>query len=112
PLVACRRIACRRRPADTYVQHRFRNSKSEIRDVAHARDAARGLVDVMSRERSMSSVLIVDDEPAICWAFREALTDDGHAVHLAASAEEALRLTDNGCRPDAVVMDVRLPGMD
>lgn len=60
----------------------------------------------------MSTVLIVDDEPAICWAFREALTDEGHSVHVAASAEEALRLTDNGCRPDAVVMDVRLPGMD
>ncbi|HTI51235.1 MAG TPA: response regulator, partial [Planctomycetaceae bacterium] len=60
----------------------------------------------------MSTILIVDDEPAICWAFREALTEDGHSVEVAASAEEALRLTDAGCRPDAVVMDVRLPGMD
>src|SRR5262245_54919684 len=60
----------------------------------------------------MSTVLIVDDEPAICWAFREALSEDGHAVQVAASAEEALRLTDRGCRPDVVVMDVRLPGQD
>lgn len=60
----------------------------------------------------MSSVLIVDDEPAICWALREALTDDGHVVRVAPSAEEALGLTDDGWRPDAVVMDVRLPGMD
>jgi two-component system nitrogen regulation response regulator GlnG len=60
----------------------------------------------------MSTILIVDDEPAICWAFREALTEDGHSVEVAASAEEALRLADKGCRPDAVVMDVRLPGMD
>src|SRR6516225_9452740 len=60
----------------------------------------------------MSSVLIVDDEPSICWAFREALADDGHSVRVVASAEEALHLTDGGWRPDVVVMDVRLPGID
>jgi len=60
----------------------------------------------------MSAVLIVDDEPAICWAFREALAEDGHAVRVVPSAEEALRLTDGGWRPDVVVMDVRLPGQD
>ena len=60
----------------------------------------------------MSSVLIVDDEPAICWAFREALTEDGHSVRVVPSGEEALRLADRGWRPDVVVMDVRLPGID
>src|SRR5579872_1690517 len=60
----------------------------------------------------MSSILIVDDEPAICWAFREALSDDGHKVRVVASAEEALRMTEQGWRPDVVVMDVRLPGID
>lgn len=60
----------------------------------------------------MSAVLIVDDEPAICWAFREALAEDGHAVRVVPSAEEALKLTDGGWRPDVVVMDVRLPGQD
>ena len=60
----------------------------------------------------MSSVLIVDDEPAICWAFREALTEDGHSVRVVPSGEEALRLTERGWRPDVVVMDVRLPGID
>jgi len=60
----------------------------------------------------MSSVLIVDDEPAICWAFREALTEDGHSVRVVPSGEEALNLTDRGWRPDVVVMDVRLPGID
>lgn len=59
----------------------------------------------------MSHILVVDDEPAICWGLREFLTDDGHEVSLAASAEEALRMTDT-IRPDVVVMDVRLPGMD
>lgn len=59
----------------------------------------------------MSHVLIVDDEPSICWGFREFLTEDGHAVSVAASAEEALQLVEQRT-PDAVVMDVRLPGMD
>ena len=59
----------------------------------------------------MSHILVVDDEPAICWGLREFLTDDGHEVSVAASAEEALRMTDT-IRPDVVVMDVRLPGMD
>ncbi len=59
----------------------------------------------------MSHILVVDDEPAICWGLREFLTDDGHEVSVAASAEEALRITDT-VHPDVVVMDVRLPGMD
>lgn len=59
----------------------------------------------------MSNFLIVDDEPSICWGFEQLLGDAGHRVTVAASAEEALRLVDEQ-PPDAVVMDVRLPGMD
>jgi two-component system, NtrC family, nitrogen regulation response regulator GlnG len=59
----------------------------------------------------MSRVLIVDDEPSICWAFRESLSDAGHDVETVSTAEDALRSADAE-RPDVVVMDVRLPGMD
>jgi DNA-binding NtrC family response regulator len=59
----------------------------------------------------MSHVLIVDDEPSICWGFRELLSDEGHEVSVASSAEEALELAARHV-PDAVVMDVRLPGRD
>jgi two-component system nitrogen regulation response regulator GlnG len=59
----------------------------------------------------MSRILIIDDEASICWAFREFLSDDGHEVDIAATAEEGLRLVD-GTPPDAIVLDVRLPGMD
>ncbi len=59
----------------------------------------------------MSHVLIVDDEPSICWGFRELLADEGHQVSVAPSAEEALALIDEDA-PDAVMLDVRLPGMD
>ncbi|QDU78308.1 Nitrogen assimilation regulatory protein [Polystyrenella longa] len=69
----------------------------------------------------MSNVLIVDDEPAICWALEQALQDAGHSVYTAASAEEALELTEQKTgetdsaiqvTPDVVMMDVRLPGID
>ena len=59
----------------------------------------------------MSCILVVDDEESICWSFREFLGDEGHRVETAASAEDALRLAGE-VRPDAVVLDVRLPGVD
>ncbi len=59
----------------------------------------------------MSRILIVDDEASICWAFREFLADRGHDVSIAASAEEGLEIAGHG-GIDAVVLDVRLPGMD
>src|SRR6202167_5124374 len=62
-------------------------------------------------ETDMSHVLIVDDEPSICWCFRELLPDEGYDVSVASSAEEALDLADRTV-PDAVVLDVRLPGRD
>jgi len=59
----------------------------------------------------MSQVLIVDDEPAICWALEKALSERGHDVTTTANAEAALEWTESAT-PDAVIMDVRLPGMD
>ncbi len=59
----------------------------------------------------MSRILIVDDEVSICWAFRESLSDEGHHVEVAASVEEGLRAAGSGPL-DAVVLDVRLPGVD
>lgn len=59
----------------------------------------------------MSHVLVVDDEPTICWSFRELLRDEGHEVTIASSAEEALTVA-GATPPDAIVLDVRLPGMD
>ena len=59
----------------------------------------------------MSHVLIVDDEPAICWAFRECLTDEGFSVDVAGTGELAMTMADRRA-PDVIVMDVRLPGID
>ncbi len=59
----------------------------------------------------MSRVLVVDDEASICWALREFLGDQGYDVDVASSAEEGLELA--GRKPhDAVILDIRLPGID
>jgi len=59
----------------------------------------------------MSHLLIVDDEEAVCWALQKALTKKGHHLAVASSAEEAFRLVAQQV-PDAIVLDVRLPGLD
>lgn len=59
----------------------------------------------------MSSILIVDDEQAICWGFAKLGESMGHQVTTAASAEEGLRLA-AALRPDLLILDVRLPGID
>jgi two-component system nitrogen regulation response regulator GlnG len=56
-------------------------------------------------------ILIVDDEEAVCWSLQRALGREGHAVSVAASAEQAFVLL-NRQRPDVLILDVRLPGMD
>jgi two-component system nitrogen regulation response regulator GlnG len=59
----------------------------------------------------MNRILIIDDEPAIGWSLRELLTDEGHAVEVASSAEAALE-TCGRFAPEAMLVDVRLPGRD
>ncbi len=59
----------------------------------------------------MSHVLIVDDEESICWGLERMLMDAGHEVTVAASAEEAFERVKRN-KPDLIVLDVRLPGLD
>src|SRR3954469_17000017 len=59
----------------------------------------------------MGSLLIIDDEEPIAWALRRAFERDGHRVAVAASAEDGLAKARQN-PPDAVFLDVRLPGMD
>ncbi|KAA1248927.1 response regulator transcription factor [Mycobacterium simiae] len=56
-------------------------------------------------------ILVIDDEPTIVELLAAGLTFQGFEVHTAASGPEALdkaRLV----RPDAVILDVMMPGMD
>lgn len=56
-------------------------------------------------------ILVVDDEPAIVRLVRAKLRADGYAVVTAERGEEALALLDEE-RPDLVLLDVMMPGMD
>jgi two-component system nitrogen regulation response regulator GlnG len=59
----------------------------------------------------MKHILIVDDEEAVCWALERALTREGHGVAVAASIEQAWEAIEHHT-PDAIILDVRLPGVD
>ncbi|MBE7522861.1 MAG: sigma-54-dependent Fis family transcriptional regulator [Burkholderiales bacterium] len=57
----------------------------------------------------MSAVLIVDDDLASCRTLQLHLRAQGHAAHVAHSAEEGLAAA-RALRPDLVVLDIRMPG--
>jgi CheY-like chemotaxis protein len=56
-------------------------------------------------------ILIVDDEPDIRLVAKLELTDLGFSVSEARNGEEALDLIRDS-EPDAVLLDLRMPGMD
>ncbi|WP_172256160.1 response regulator transcription factor [Saccharibacillus deserti] len=56
------------------------------------------------------TVLLVDDERDIVAFMRDALEDEGYKVLCAYGGEEALALLPH--KPDVVVLDVMMPGMD
>ena len=58
----------------------------------------------------MPHVLIVDDEPAICWALKKMLQAEGHSVDAVSSAEAGIAAAKRHV-PNLIVLDVRLPGM-
>jgi two-component system response regulator MprA len=56
-------------------------------------------------------VLVVDDEPALRHAFADVLSDAGYEVATASDGRAALE-TIRAEKPDLVVMDVMMPGLD
>jgi two-component system nitrogen regulation response regulator GlnG len=59
----------------------------------------------------LSQILIVDDEPSICWGLSRLARGMGHEVDVASSAEQGLAQA-KAHPPDVLVLDVRLPGQD
>jgi DNA-binding response OmpR family regulator len=60
---------------------------------------------------AVNHVLVVDDEPAIVEIVRDYLTDAGYRVSTARSGDEALHQI-RSIRPDLIVLDLGLPGLD
>lgn len=61
--------------------------------------------------KGAGTVLVVDDEELVRASTAAMLADIGYSVREVASAEEALRLVDEGLDPDLVVTDHLMPGM-
>src|SRR5437588_10724641 len=59
----------------------------------------------------MKTVLVVDDEPQIVQLVRDYLEHGGFTVLTAADGSAALR-TASTQRPDLIILDLGLPGMD
>jgi DNA-binding response OmpR family regulator len=59
----------------------------------------------------MKHILVVDDEPHIGELYRSELEDEGYAVTVATSGQEAFVVIDEN-PPDLIVLDIQMPGMD
>jgi two-component system response regulator MprA len=57
-------------------------------------------------------IMVVDDERAVRESLRRALELEGYEIDLAEDGEEALRRLQSGGEPDAVILDVLMPGVD
>src|SRR5436190_9741010 len=57
-------------------------------------------------------ILVVDDERAVRESLRRALELEGYEIELAADGEEALSRLESEAEPDAVILDVLMPGVD
>ncbi|WP_436795966.1 response regulator [Actinospongicola halichondriae] len=55
-------------------------------------------------------VLVVEDDESTRLLIRLSLESAGYQVDVASTGEEAIDLLDAGCRPAAIVADIRLPG--
>lgn len=58
------------------------------------------------------SALIVDDDRSIVDGLSDYLENDGYTVFAAADGSEALALLNRGLRPNVIVLDLLMPGMD
>jgi DNA-binding response OmpR family regulator len=58
------------------------------------------------------TILLVDDAPDIRLLLRAVLQRAGHEVVEAESGTAALTALDDGLAPDAVILDIQMPGLD
>jgi CheY-like chemotaxis protein len=56
-------------------------------------------------------ILIVDDEPHLRTGLRRILNEEGYETMIAADGETALELAEKK-KPDIVLLDIMMPGMD
>ena len=59
----------------------------------------------------MAKVLVVDDDQSLRMLYEKELSEDGHQVEAVSSGHDALKSID-ASRPDVVVLDIKMDGMD
>ncbi|MFN2381833.1 MAG: response regulator [Guyparkeria sp.] len=59
----------------------------------------------------MAHIVVIDDSPTEVYVLQQILERNGHQVSVANSGEEGIELV-RRVRPDAVLMDVVMPGMN
>lgn len=64
----------------------------------------------MDKLNAPLAVLVVDDEPSICWGFERLLASEGFQVWTAGSAEAGLEIA-RSRQIALVLLDIRLPGI-
>ena len=57
------------------------------------------------------TILVIDDDDSTCDMLRRTIEKAGYAVVVATRAEEGLKQA-RACKPDAITLDVMMPGMD
>lgn len=83
-------------------------------DLTHTIQAEAGpAATVIDLAKSMAnpSIMVVDDDTAVCGMLAQFLVDNGYQVTTATSGLEALTLAAKD-PPDLVLLDLRMPGMD
>ena len=82
--------------------------------VGHQWRFDRGAVDTWLRQNSLgaaASILVIDDDEAICELFRDTLEEAGHVVITANDSAAGLQLAAES-EIDLVFLDLKMPGMD
>jgi DNA-binding NtrC family response regulator len=62
--------------------------------------------------KETAKILLVDDEPGMQRYIRTLLEVDNYKVEVANTGEEALEMVQKGLRPDLVLLDLLMPGID
>jgi two-component system, NtrC family, response regulator AtoC len=62
--------------------------------------------------KDTANILLVDDEPGMLRYIRTLLEVDDYKVETASTGEEALERVNKGLRPDLVLLDLLMPGID
>ena len=75
------------------------------------KDALRHWAETQHLRVRKPTVLVVDDEPAVCNVVRRVLEDTGYRVTTVGSGAEALQVMRAGL-PDLIILDLAMPGLD